>query len=736
MDEILLKIKGMDCASCASKLEKALQKLEGVKSANVNFGTETAKVEYDSGKLIEEDLKKSIRDVGYDVIEEKDKDKIKDQKNKEIKLLKNKFLLGAVLSILLLFGSFRKFFSFVPEILSEPLTMFILTVPVQFYVGWQFYKGFWNALKQKTADMNTLIAVGSSAAFFYSAAVTFFPSFFESTGQAVLYYDTAAVIITLIILGRWLEAIAKSHTSDAIKKLIGLRPKEATVIRKGTETKVPIDEVVVGDVVIIKPGEKIPVDGLVLKGNSSIDESMLTGESMPVEKNVGDGIIGATINKNGTLTFKATKVGKDTALSQIVKLVEEAQGSKAPIQRLADKVSSIFVPVVVGFAIITFIVWILFGPEPAFNLALINFVAVLIIACPCALGLATPTAIMVGTGKGAEKGILIKGGVALETAHKVTSVMFDKTGTLTKGKPEVTDIVVVGKYTEKEVLQLATIAEKSSEHPLADALINESKNKKIPVPEADSFKAIPGKGVEAKYQNKKLLVGSMRLMKENKIELSSIEEKVYSLENQGKTLMVLAINNKLAGCVAVADTIKDNAKEAIKDLHQQGKKVVLITGDNQRTGEAIAKQVGIDKVLAEVLPEDKAKEVKRLQKQGEIVAMVGDGINDSPALAQADVGIALGSGTDVAMETGDIVLIKDDVRDVAKSIELSSLTLKKIKQNLFWAFFYNVTLIPVAAGVLYPFNGFLLSPIIAAGAMALSSVSVVTNSLLLKIKKI
>ena len=727
-----LKIIGMHSPHCEGVIKKGLKNVKGINNVEASFPNESATISFNPDAISLDEIKKIIKKLGYEALvkEEIKTDAEKEARLNEIRALRNKFVVGAVLSTIIFFGSFPEWFAFAPEFLQSLYVLFLLTMPVQFWVGWQFYRGFWNALKAKAADMNTLIAVGTTAAFLYSFVATFFPGFFEGAVKIAVYYDTAAIIITLIILGRYLEAIAKGHTSDAIKKLMGLQPKTATVIRNNKEIKILIENVVVGDIIIIKPGEKIPVDGVVVFGNSSVDESMITGESIPVEKKINGNVIGATINKNGMLKIKATKIGKDTVLSQIIRLVEEAQGSKAPIQRLADKVSGIFVPVVIAISLATFFVWYLIGPEPAFTFALVNFVSVLIIACPCALGLATPTAIMVGTGKGAESGILIKNGEALETAHKINAVIFDKTGTLTKGKPEVTDIIQISKT--KDALKFAAIAEKHSEHPLASAILEKAKSSKIKIPDAHGFKAISGKGVIAKYQGNTILFGNRRLMQDNKINFSYLEEKVAKLEDEGKTVMMLAVNKELIGLIAVADTITEYAKTAISELEKLKKEVYMITGDNERTAKAIAKQIGIKNVLANVLPQDKAKAVKKLQAKGNVVAMIGDGINDAPALAQSDVGIAIGSGTDVAIETGGIVLIKNDVRDVVKAIRLSSYTIKKIKQNLFWAFIYNTLGIPVAAGVLYPIFCFTLNPMIAAAAMALSSISVVTNSLTMK----
>ena len=720
---VTLKIIGMDNTHCINQVKNALQPLKpkGILDGELTVN-ERAVIKYDPSRIGLDEIKKAINNAGYRVLEETSLDRERAVREEELMKLKNLFIIGLIFSIPIVILSFPEIFGI--DFSLRNLTLLILTSPVQFYVGARFYRSAWGALKARSANMDSLIVVGTSAAYFYSVFTTF------TSANGATYFDTASVIITFIILGKFLEAKAKGKTSEAIKKLMGLQAKVATVIRDKKEIKIPIEEVRVNDVVIIKPGEKIPVDGIVTEGGSSVDESMITGESIPVEKKPSSIVIGGTINKNGLLKFKATKVGKDTTLAQIIKMVEEAQGSKAPIQRLADKVSSLFVPAVIIISLLTFFVWYFIGPEPAFTFALSNFVAVLIIACPCALGLATPTAIIAGTGKGAEHGILIRGGEALETAHKITTVVFDKTGTLTKGKPEVTDVIDLGK--EKNTLKYAAIAEKGSEHPLGDAIINEAKKREINIPEGSNFKAISGKGVQVRYLSKNILLGNRKLMEENKIEIKDVEDKIKELEEQGKTVMILSVDKKLTGLIGVADTLKENSRSAVYRLQRMGKEVVMITGDNKRTAYAIAKQVGIKYVLAEVLPGDKASEVKRLQRQRRVVAMVGDGINDAPALAQADVGIALGSGTDVAKETGDIVLIKSDLMDVVTAIDLSSYTIKKIKQNLFWAFFYNSAGIPIAAGVLYPIFGFLLNPMIAAAAMALSSVSVVSNSLLMK----
>ena len=744
-NKLELNVRGMHCASCVLKVEKAIKKVSNVKEANVNLATERATVNYE-GDLDLNQVKKEVQKTGYDIeLPEKHEmqgmhgmeghDHAAMLKEKEIKDLKNKFILGAILSVLILLGTYQEFLSFLSFIPRNSMfiILLLLTIPVQYYVGLMFHKRAWQGFKHFNFDMDSLVSIGTNAAFIYSLFVILFPNFFTGTSlEAEVYFDTAAIIITLIVLGRYLEAKAKSRTSLAIKKLIGLQAKTATVMRNNKEIKIPIEEVKINDILLIKPGEKIPTDGTVLFGYSSVDESMITGESIPVEKNIKDIVIGGTINKNGVLKIKATKIGKDTMLSQIIKLVEEAQGSKAPIQRLADKIASVFVPVVVSISILTFLTWYFIGPQPAFNFALLNFIGVLIIACPCAMGLATPTAIMVGTGKGAESGILIKDAGALEMAHKVNIILFDKTGTLTKGKPEVTNVLALNNSKEKEVLLYSSIAEKNSEHPLAESIINYAKKIKLKIPSPSKFENVPGHGIKAYLRGKTILNGNRRLMKINKININQYEELLNKFEDEGKTAMLVAVNKKIIGIIAVADTLKENSKEAIAEIKKLGKEIYMITGDNERTGKAIAEQLDIDNVLANVLPDEKAAKVNELQGKGKIVAFVGDGINDAPALAQADLGIAIGSGTDVALETGSIVLVKSDLRDVVKAMRLSKFTLKKIKQNLFWAFVYNILGIPIAAGVLYPSFGFLLNPIIAAGAMAFSSVSVVSNSLLMR----
>jgi Cu+-exporting ATPase len=604
---------------------------------------------------------------------------------------------------------------------------------VQFLIGWPFLRGAWKSFRHRTADMNTLVTVGTLSAYLYSAAATVFPSFFRRAGiTPAVYFDTSAFIIALILFGRLLEARAKGQTLDAIRRLAGLQPRIARVVREGAETDVPIGEVRVGDMVLVRPGERIPVDGVVEEGRSTVDESMISGESMPVAKAPGSEVVGATLNKSGSFFFRTTKVGKDTVLSQIIRLVEEAQGSKAPIQRLVDVIAGYFVPIVISIAIAVFVIWFDFGPTPPLTFALLNFVAVLIIACPCALGLATPTAVMVGTGKGAENGILIKGGESLETVHRVDTILFDKTGTLTKGQPEVTDIVTLDAFGEDGILRFAGAAEKRSEHPLGEAVLRKARERNDEIGEAAEFQALEGLGVEAVVEGKKVLLGNRRLMSERGIDTAELLNRSEDLSAQGKTVLFMAVDGKLAGLLAVADTLKDNSAEAVAGLRKMGLEVIMLTGDHRKTAEAVAAQAGISRVIPDVLPENKVREIKKLQEAGHRVAMVGDGINDAPALAQADVGIAIGTGADIAMEASDITLIRDDLRAVASAIALSKRTLMVIRQNLFWAFFYNVVGIPVAAGILYPFFGLLLNPIIASAAMAFSSVSVVSNSLRLR----
>ena len=727
-ERVELKLIGMTCAACANRIEKKLNKLSGVNKATVNFATETATVNFSSGEVSVKDMLKAIESLGFSAKKKEDTtnpDKEKEERENEIRRQRNMFIMSAILSFPLVAVMVLELASFhVNDFFMNPLFQFVLATPVQFIAGAQFYRGAYHTLRSGGANMDVLVALGTSAAYFYSVVNTFFVE-----GMHMLYYETSAVLITLIILGKLLEAKAKGRTSEAIKKLIGLQPKTARVVREGQEIDIPIEEVEARDIILVRPGEKIPVDGKIVDGNSTVDESMLTGESIPVDKNPGDDVIGATINKHGSFKFEATKVGKDTALSQIIKIVEEAQGSKAPIQRTADVISGFFVPTVVVIAILTFVVWYFFLTPPegfdAFTWALINFTAVLVIACPCALGLATPTSIMVGTGRGAENGILIKGGEHLEKAHKVTAVVLDKTGTITKGEPELTDVITIGDFNQDELLRLAASAERGSEHPLGEAIVAGAKNKGIELSDPQNFNAIPGYGIEADIDGKRVLLGNLKLMEKNNIAIKELLKEKEVLENGGKTAMLIAVAGDAAGLVAVADTVKESSRAAIQSLQKMGIEVIMITGDNTRTAQAIAKQVGVDKVLAEVLPEDKAREVQKLKDQGKVVAMVGDGINDAPALVTADVGIAIGTGTDVAMEAADITLMRGDLVGVPASIKLSKATMTNIKQNLFWALIYNSLGIPIAA------MGF-LSPIIAGAAMAFSSVSVVTNALRLR----
>ncbi|MDC3418133.1 heavy metal translocating P-type ATPase [Aquibacillus salsiterrae] len=722
-EKTTLAITGMTCAACATRIEKGLNKVDGVVKANVNLANEKANVEFVSGKTNIDQLLAAVKKAGYSakVAGDSNADTEKEAREAEYKKQRNKFWLGVLFSIW-----------FLPQMISDlgmeygfnvgfqfhinPWIQLLLATPVQFYIGGHFYRDAYNALRGGSANMATLVALGTSAAYFYSLVVTI-------TGtDAGLYYEAAALVITLILLGKLLEVRAKGQTSEAIKKMMGLQAKTARIIRDGEEKDIPIEEVVTGDVIFVRAGEKIPVDGEILEGSSSIDESMLTGESLPVSKNVGDSVIGATVNKHGSFKFKATKVGKDTALAQIIKLVEEAQGSKAPIQKLADKISGVFVPIVIGIALLTFIItYFIVGFAPA----LISAVAVLVIACPCALGLATPTAVMVGTGKGAESGVLIKGAEHLESAHRVTTIVLDKTGTITKGEPEVTDIITTDSFHEDDVLRLAGSAERGSEHPLGESIVNGAKAKGLTLSDVTEFNAIPGHGIEVKVDDKKIYIGNKKLMQKQNVAFESLIKQMEELEGQGKTAMLMAVDGQLAGIIAVADTVKESSAEAISKLKEMGIEVAMITGDNQRTAEAIAKQVGVDRVLAEVLPEDKSAEVDKLKKEGKVVAMVGDGINDAPALAAADIGIAIGTGTDVAIEAADVTLMRGDLMGIVDTIRLSKSTMRKIRQNLFWAFAYNIILIPVAAIGL-------LNPVLAGAAMAFSSVSVVTNTLFLR----
>ncbi len=740
LERAVFGVEGMTCASCVARVEKALSGVEGVVSAEVNLATERATVLYDPQSADFGKMARAVEAAGYRLLSaaegEEALDRERRRRERETRLLRVKLIYSAasaaVILVLSMFGMNIPGLSSLSE-KARFVILFGLATPVQFWPGLTFYRAALRAARHGTADMNTLIAVGTTAAYFYSVTATFFPSFISGAGlKLAVYYDASATIIALILLGRFLEARAKGRTSEAIRRLMGLQARTARVVRDGREVEVPVEEVRVGDLVAVRPGEKIPVDGVVEEGRSSVDESMLTGEPLPVEKGHGDEVTGATLNTTGFFRFRVTRVGSDTVLAQIVRLVEEAQGSKAPIQRLADRVAAVFVPAVIGVAAATFLVWLLAGPDPSFNFALLNFVAVLVIACPCALGLATPTAIMVGTGKGAEMGILIKGGEILERAGRLDMVVFDKTGTLTWGRPQVTDVLPVEGGSEEEVLALAASVERGSEHPLAQTILQEAERRGLEPGEADGFRAYPGMGVEAAVEGKRVLLGNAGFMVRNGIGLASLEEEAERLSREGKTVVFLSSDGALRGLLAVADTLKPMAAEAVSELRELGIEVAMLSGDRRATAEAVAAKAGITRVLAEVLPADKAEEVLRLQREGHVVAMVGDGINDAPALARADIGIAIGTGTDVALETSDITLISEDLRKVATAVRLSRATLGTIKQNLFWAFFYNVIGIPVAAGVLYPLWGVLLNPIFAAGAMAFSSVSVVSNSLRLR----
>ena len=735
-------IKGMHCASCVRVLEKALSRVKGVKEANVNLATEKATVVYDSAECTPQQMESAVAGVGYKAMVEEemiDEDQEKAEKQKELKSLKVKVVVSLIIGSLIFWGGFPTLMNYAPAILKNLWVQLILASIVQFWPGLEFYKATIPALRHRSANMDTLVAIGTTAAYIYSVVVTVFPQIILGLGVAPMpYFDVAAVVIGLILLGRYFEAKARIGTSEAIKKLIGLQAKTARVLKNGKEVDIPINEVVIGNIIRVRPGEKIPVDGVIEDGESSVDESMITGESMPVDKGKGDTVVGATMNKSGTFTYKAAKVGADTMLAQIIRLVQEAQGSKAPIQRIADLISSYFVPIVIMLALVTFAVWYTFGANHAFIFALLNTVAVLIIACPCAMGLATPTAIMVGTGIGAEHGILIKDAESLEIAHKIKTVIFDKTGTLTNGKPEVTDIKSLESGVKsQEILRIASSIEKGSEHSLADAIVKEAEEEKLTLGKVSGFKAMAGQGVAGSVEGKQVLLGNRKLMGQERVEiLKQIQGEIEQLENEGKTVMILAVGGKLTGLIAVADTLKTSAKVGIEALQKKNIEVVMITGDNQRTAEAIAAGLGIKRVLSEVLPDGKEAEVRKIQAEGKVVAMVGDGINDAPALAQADIGIAMGTGTDVAIEAADITLINKDLRSVASAIELSKKTMRTIKLNLFWAFGYNIVLIPVAMGILYPFFHILLSPIFASVAMASSSISVVSNSLLLKRMKI
>ena len=729
----VLGIRGMHCASCTGKVERALYATPGVVSASVSLASEDALIEYHADQTDPAALRTVITAVGFEAAQREDGHDDADQRYQQAEQaeLKIKLLVSAVLTLGIMLGSMLRI-----PLLSHPLVLLLLTTPIQFWVGWQFYQGAWASARHGMSDMNTLIAVGTSAAYGYSLMAVLAPGLFGAIGQAPqVYFETAAMIITLILLGRFLEARAKGRAADAIQRLLELQPSTARVVRDGREMEIPVTHVRVGDTIAVRPGEKISVDGRIISGVSAVDEAMLTGESMPVDKQPGDSVVGATLNKTGAFTFQATRVGKETTLAQIVHLVRQAQSSKAPIQRLADTIASYFVPAVISIAMLTFGAWMLFGPEPALSFAIMNFVAVLIIACPCALGLATPTAIMVGTGRGAEQGVLIKSGDALERMHAVTTVVFDKTGTLTTGQPEVTSVIAVS-GSEAELLRLAASVEQKSEHPLGQAIVRHAQSQELSLIEVETFQATPGQGVMASVGEKTVLIGNRRFCQEHSINLSQLETEAESLAQSGKTPMFMAVNGRAVGLIAVADVLKAGALNALARIRQLGLNPVMLTGDNRRTAEAIAQQAGIAQVVAEVLPEDKAAEIARLQANGQVVGMVGDGINDAPALVQADVGIALGTGTDVAIDAADITLIRGDLQGVVTAIRLSRRTMQVIRQNLFWAFFYNAAGIPIAAGVLYPFFQLVLNPMVAALAMALSSVSVITNSLRLRAARI
>ncbi|MGH9329599.1 MAG: heavy metal translocating P-type ATPase, partial [Vicinamibacterales bacterium] len=744
LEKQTFSVQGMSCASCVAKLERALHAVPGVMRASVNLGTEKARVEA-AGRVPFEDLQRAVEAIGYTAAPlpaagatNEIEDRERSARDREIRRLRTKVLVGALLSLPLMLGSFPEWFPWMPKLLTRHVTLFLLATPVHLWVGWQFHRGAWAALRYRTADMNTLVSVGTSAGYLYSVLVTFAPGLFTGGGVGGgVYFETVAILHTLIVLGRYLEARAKGRTSEAIKKLMGLQAKTARVVRNGQEVDVPVGDVRVGDVVVVRPGEKIPVDGVIVDGASAVDESMLTGESLPLEKRAGAEVFGATLNKTGTFRFTATKVGTQTALAQIIKLVDEAQSSKPPIQQLADRIAEVFVPAVFVIALLSSGVWLVWGPAPAVLFAVSTFMAVLLIACPCAIGLAAPTAVMVGIGKGAENGILFRGADALEMASKVTTIVLDKTGTLTRGEPSVTDVLPINGIPPERLLQLAASAERGSEHPLGEAIVNRAKADGLHLGTIHEFSAIPGHGIRAAIEEGgvlivEVLLGNLKLMADHDVDLGGLVKESERLADEGKTPMFVAVGPKAAGVIAVADTLKPESREAVLAFQGLGLEVAMITGDNRRTARAIADQVGIERVLAEVLPQAKADEVKRLQAERRIVAMVGDGINDAPALAQADVGIAIGTGTDVAMEASDVTLITGDLRAIVTAIALSKRTMRTIKQNFFWAFVYNSLLIPVAAGVLYPFAGILLSPVLAGAAMAGSSVSVVTNSLRLR----
>jgi Cu+-exporting ATPase len=740
-----LRVTGMGCASCANTIEQAVRGVSGVQQCNVNFSAEQATVEYDSKATDLDRIQQAVEEAGYgasSLDDERDsgEDPQQAQRKAEQQELIRKTIVGGIVSVILMVGMLPMMtgveIGFIPHWLHNPWLQLVLTTPVMFWCGGSFFKGAWGAFRHRAADMNTLIALGTGAAYIYSIFVTLFPEVLENQGlSAAVYYEGATMIITLILLGRWLESRARSQTSAAIQKLMGLQAKTARVIRDGQEQDIPIEEVQIGDVILVRPGEKIPVDGEIVEGNSTVDESMVTGESVPVSKQAGDEAIGATINKSGSFKFRATRVGKDTVLSQIVQLVQQAQGSKAPIQNLADRVTGWFVPAVIAIAIATFVIW--FNVMGNLTLATITLASVLIIACPCALGLATPTSVMVGTGIGAEHGILIKGADSLELAHQIDAIVLDKTGTLTEGKPVVTDYLTTGGTAhgnEIKLLRMAAAIERNSEHPLAEAIVAYAKSQEVefPLPEVENFEAMSGMGVQATVSDRVVQIGTPAWMEELGIDLGKLRDRGEAWEANGKTTAWIAVDGELEGVFGIADTLKPSSADAVKQLHRMGLEVAMLTGDNRQTAEAIAGEVGIDRVFARVRPEQKTNKIKQLQQEGKIVAMVGDGINDAPALAQADVGVAIGTGTDVAMAASDITLISGDLQGIVTAIQLSRATLGNIRQNLFFAFIYNTLGIPIAAGVLFPLTGWLLNPVIAGAAMAMSSVSVVTNALRLR----
>jgi Cu+-exporting ATPase len=736
MERVTYPVRGLHCAACVGKVEGALRSVPGVSDAAVNLATERATVTYDPARVEFEALKAAVEAAGYDLVRPQGAaaravDHERAEQEREQRRMRARFVVGALLSTPVLLGGMADVLPGVPAWLRNPWLLLALSTPVQFWVGAEFHRGFLRDLRHRSASMSTLVSIGTNAAYFFSVAVTLWPHLFMAAG-GMTYYETSAVVITLVVLGRWLEARARGRTSEAIRRLMSLAPRTARVVRDGQDVEVPAEQVLVNDLIRVRPGERIPVDGVVVDGASTVDESMLTGESLPVEKRPESRVVAGTVNRTGTFVFRATAVGSETTLARIIRLVEEAQGSRAPIQRLADRVAAVFVPIVLAIAALTFLAWLAFGPEPRLLMALTTAVAVLVIACPCAMGLATPTAIMVATGKGAEHGVLIKSAAALELLHRVDTVVFDKTGTLTVGRPDVTDVVPGAGVGEDDVLALAAAAEQGSEHPLGEAIVRRAKQRGVALPPLTEFTAVPGQGVDALAPDGRTLLGNRTLMDTRGIDVRALEDRVAALQAQGKTVVYLAFGGRLLALIAVADVLKPEAAVTVERLRAAGLELVMLTGDNRRTAEAIARQAGIERVLAEVLPEAKAGAVKRLREQGHLVAMVGDGINDAPALAQADVGIAMGSGTDVAIEAADVTLMRGDLAGVVAALELSRRTIRVVRQNLAWAFGYNILLIPVATGVLYPLVGVLLSPMLAGAAMAFSSVSVVTNSLRLK----